>query len=196
MARKRSLIPPTHGFRSGVRRSRRRRPKKQKRLKKKCRKGKRGKKCRRRRMRLFKYDATKSSSNINECKQMPDIDSCKRIKINFKRLKAEKAITLLDDNILYKHKYTQLHRDVTKTFSYETDDLDSAVFVVSLDESRYPELDGSFTAGGSRYLIDDCKGRCHVLIKLGSKTLHPTKTDVVIDKSVGELTRSGKVRPK
>ena len=198
MARKGSFISPTHGFRSGGRRSRRGRPKKQKkkRGKKKCRKGKRGKKCRRRRRRrLFKYDAAKSSRNINECRQMSDIDSCKRIKINFMRLKSEKAITLLDDNIVYKHKYSQLHRDVTKTFSYETDDMDSVVFVVSLDESGYPKLDGSFTAGGSKYLIDNCGHKCHVLIKLGFKTLHPTKTDVVIDKPVGKLRRA-KVRPK
>ena len=197
MARHGSSISLTHGFRSGGRRSKRRRQKKQKkrRQKEKCRKGKRGKKCRRRwrRMRLFTYDAN-SNSNINECKRMSDIDSCRRIKINFRRLKAEKAITLVDQNIVYKHLYTQPNRDVTATFSYETNGFDSAVFVASRDKSGYPKLDGSFTAGGSKYLIDNCRENCHVLIKLGSKRLHP-KPDPVIDKPVGKLAVS-QVRPR
>ena len=194
MARHGSSISLTQGFRSGGRRSKRRRQKKKKRQKKKCRKGKRGKKCRRRRMRLFTYDAN-SNSNINECKRMSDIDSCRRIKINFMRLKAEKPITLVDKNIVYKHLYTQLNRDVTKTFSYETNDFDSAVFVASVDaKSGYPKLDGSFTVGGSKYLIDNCKENCHVLIKLGSKRLHP-KPDPVIDKAVGKMAVS-QVRPR
>ena len=168
----------------------------QKKQKKKCRKGKRGNKCRsrRRRMRLFTYDDANFNSNINECKLMSDIDSCRRIKINFMRLKAEKAITLLDLNNVYMHKYTQLQRDVTKTFSYETDDFDSAVFVVSLDESGYPKLDGSFMVGESKYLIDNCKEKCHVLIKLGFKRLHP-KHEPDIDSAVGKLTAT-QVRPR
>ena len=144
-------------------------------------------------MRLFTYDAN-SNGNINECKRMSDIDSCRRIKINFMRLKKEKAITLVDQNIVYKHLYTQPNRDVTATFSYETNGFDSAVFVVSRDKSGYQKLDGSFTAGGSKYLIDNCRENCHVLIKLGSKRLHP-KPDPVIDKAVGKLAVS-QVRPR
>ena len=190
MARLGSSLSLTQGFRT----KRRQKKQKKKRQIKKCRKGERGKKCRRRRrMRLFTYDAN-SNSNINECKLMSDIDSCRRIKINFMRLKAERAITLVDQNIVYKHLYTQPNRDVTATFSYESDDFDSAVFVVSRDKSKYPKLDGSFTAGGSKYLIDNCRENCHVLIKLGSKRLHP-KPDPVIDKAVGKLAVS-QVRPR
>ena len=141
-------------------------------------------------MRLFTYDDANSNSNIKECTHMSDIDSCRRIKINFMRLKAEKDITLLDLNVVYIHKYTQLHeRGDTKTFSYQANGFDSAVFVVSVDESGYPKLDGSFTVGESKYLIDNCKKKCHVLIKLGFKTLHP-KPDPEIDSSVGMLAVS------
>ena len=120
---------------------------------------------------------------------MTDIDSCVRIDVNFDRLKANSDLTLVDDDIVFRHSYTEVNDDVTATFSYETDDFDSALFLYT-DLSGYPEIDGSFTVEGSKYIIDNCKENCHVLIKFGTKRL-PPQPEPEIDQALGKFVASG-----
>ena len=116
---------------------------------------------------------------------MTDIDSCIKIKINFDALKEKSELTLVDDDIVFKHSYSEVNEDFTATLSYETDDLDTAVFLYS-ELSGYPEIGGSFTVKESKYIIDNCKEDCHVLIKMGAKMLH-SKPEPEISSALGKL---------
>ena len=125
---------------------------------------------------------------------MTDIDSCIKIKMNFATLMKKSDLALVDDDIVYKHSYTEINEDFTTTFSYETKDLDTAVFLYT-DLSGYPEIYGSFMVKGSKYLINNCKEDCHVLIKMGAKMLHP-QPEPEIESGLGKMRVSeSEVRP-
>ena len=136
-------------------------------------------------MKLFKLLPKESMRGIRECQSMTDIDSCLKIDINFDALKEKSDLTLVDDDIVFKHSYTEVNEDFTATLSYETDDLDTAVFLYS-ELSGYPEIGGSFTVKESKYIIDNCKEDCHVLIKMGAKMLH-SKPEPEISSALGKL---------
>ena len=120
---------------------------------------------------LFDLKPEASTEGISECDNMSDIDSCDRIDVNFDVLEEELDLTLMDDEVVFKHSYTAENDDGTVTYSYQSDDMDSALFLYS-ESSGYPELDGSFTVEQSKYIIDNCMEDCHVLIKLGANRLN------------------------
>ena len=112
-----------------------------------------------------------STEGITECDNMSDIDSCTKIEVNFDAMEGDVELTLSADEIVFKHSYTEKNDDGTITYSYQSDDMDSALFLYS-ESSEYPEIDGSFTEGKFKYIIDNCGKDCHVLIKLGAKRLN------------------------
>ena len=120
---------------------------------------------------LFTLKPGASTEGISECDKMSDIDSCDRIDVNFDVLEDELDLTLMDDEVVFKHSYTAENDDGTVTYSYQSDDMDSALFLYS-ESSGYPELDGSFTVEQSKYIIDNCMEDCHVLIELGANRLN------------------------
>ena len=137
---------------------------------------------------LFSLKPGSSTEGISECDNMSDIDSCDRIDVNFDVLEDELDLTLMDDEVVFKHSYTAGNGDGTVTYSYQSDDMDSALFLYS-ESSGYPELDGSFTVEQSKYIIDNCMEDCHVLIKLGANRLNsqpePEPKPSLVGKLVG-----------
>ena len=120
---------------------------------------------------LFRLQPGASTKGISECEKMSDIDSCIKIDVDFDTLKDELDLTLVDDEVIFKHSYTEKNDDDTISYSYQSDDMDSALFLYT-ESSGYPEIDGSFTVEESKYIIDNCMENCHVLIKLGANRLN------------------------
>ena len=113
-----------------------------------------------------------STKGITECDNMSDIDSCIKIHVKFEAMKGDLDLAQGEDEIVYTHTYTEKNDDGTVTYSYESDDMDSALFLYT-EDSGYQEIDGSFTEGESKYIIDNCGKDCHVLMKLSAKRLNP-----------------------
>ena len=103
---------------------------------------------------LFKLLPKKSTKGIAECESMTDIDSCIKIDIDFDILKDESDLSLDDSGVVFKHRYTERNDDDTTTCSYETDDMDSALFLYT-NSSGYHEIDGSFNVEKPKYIIDN-----------------------------------------
>ena len=94
---------------------------------------------------------------------MEDIDSCAKIDFDFELLKSEGAFVM--DGEAFTHSYTD-----GKTYSYETDNYGSAVFLYD-EASGHPEVEGDLIFEGNVYRIDGCGEDCHILVKLGWDTL-------------------------
>ena len=74
---------------------------------------------------------------------------------------------LLLEGEIFRHTYTtQNPEDNSTTYAYDTDDLDSALFLYTELEG-YPEIDGYFLYNGLEYRINNCGNQCgngHVLL--------------------------------
>ena len=134
---------------------------------------------------LFKLLPNASTEGIAECESMTDIDSCIKIDIDFDILKDESDLSLDDSGVVFKHVYTEHNDDDTTTFSYETDDMDSALFLYT-NSSGYHEIDGSFNHDKPKCIIDNCGENCHVLIGLGEKRLNPNP-EPELEKPLGKF---------
>ena len=119
---------------------------------------------------LFTLLPDASTQGIAECERMTDIEFCTETEIDFEVLN-EKSDFLME-GVVFHHSYSRHNQDSTTTYSYETDNLGSAVFLYS-EANGYPEVDGSLLFDGSGYRIDNCGAECHVLVKFGWNMLNP-----------------------
>ena len=126
----------------------------------------------RREKKLFTLMPKVSTKGITECENMSDIDTCIRIDVKFGAMEGDLDLAQGENEIIFRHSYTEKNDDGTVTYSYESDDMDSALFLYT-EVSGYQEIDGSFTEGESKYIIDNCGKDCHVLMKLSAKRLNP-----------------------
>ena len=113
---------------------------------------------------LFTLLPDESTQGIAECENMEDIDSCEKIDFDFELLKSEGGFVL--DGETFTHSYTN-----GKTYSYETDNYGSAVFLYN-EDNGHPEVEGDLIFEGNVYRIDGCGDNCHILVKLGWDTLN------------------------
>ena len=117
-------------------------------------------------------DPSASTDGIRECQDL-DNESCVKINVDFDVLMAE-SDALLEGEV-FRHSYTSQNQDDSMTYTYESDDLGSALFLYT-ETDGYPEIDGYFLTHGSEYRINNCGDQCgngHILLKLSEKMVHP-----------------------
>ena len=118
---------------------------------------------------LFQVLPDANTSSILECAFMKDIESCKKIVIDYEAMHNASKVILAIDGIVFKRNTFNVppSRDGDQVFSFEGPEFSDAVLTYS-EEPGFPDLNGHFhyTKDGSSYMIDNCGSDCHVLIKM------------------------------